>query len=131
MATERVWKSAAMHDMPDIGRRLLPILILYLLREPVCGYEIQKQLTGILGGDISCGVINPWLSTFEKTGLTESELVARTEYTFQTKRLYHLTETGKQCLLAYLTDLKKYSALMQANTEDSWTRFHVSRCSRI
>jgi DNA-binding PadR family transcriptional regulator len=116
MTYTRVWKlpEQERHDLPTIAQRLIVLEIMHLLLNPRSGYDIHKQLHLMFGLDASYGSLYPWLRALERAELISSQWVKREDrlVTPQMKRVYSLTETGKEELKKSLAELTFLAATM-------------------
>jgi DNA-binding PadR family transcriptional regulator len=88
-----------------ITRNLLDIQILRLIQtQPVWGYKIKKQAETKFGVRLRHGALYPLLNTLER----ESYLTSQSQHTGgRTRKIYTLTEKGRQYLEAYDAILKE------------------------
>jgi DNA-binding PadR family transcriptional regulator len=116
MTYTRVWKlpEQERHDLPTIPQRLIVLEVMYLLLNPRSGYDLHKQLRLTFGLDASYGSLYPWLRALERGELVTSQWVKREDrlITPQMKRVYCLTEKGKEELRKSLAELTFLAATM-------------------
>jgi DNA-binding PadR family transcriptional regulator len=116
MTYTRVWKlpEQERHELPTIPQRLIVLEIMYLLLNPRSGYDLHKQLRLTFGFDASYGSLYPWLRALERGELVTSQWVKREDrlITPQMKRVYCLTEKGKEELRKSLQELTFLAATM-------------------
>lgn len=90
-------------------RLLLPFVLVHLARKPSCGYELISSLDAYgRFGDASTVYKN--LRRMEKEGLIRSEW--ETSESGPAKRVYHLTDDGRELLVAWRATIERNRALM-------------------
>lgn len=88
-----------------ITRNLLDIQILRLIStEPMWGYKIKKEVETKFGVKLRHGALYPLLNMMEKKGLLNSR---RQQQGGRTRKVYAMTERGKEYIEAYETVLKE------------------------
>jgi DNA-binding PadR family transcriptional regulator len=82
-----------------LNKNFLDILILRLIEsEPIWGYRIIKKTREFFGLKLGHGALYPLLKFLETKGYTKSEKVKTTG---RIRKIYHLTEKGKEILDIY------------------------------
>ena len=96
--------------MPDILR--LEMLSL-LHTKPLTGYELRKSIKASFNHEISFGTLYPNLASLERLGLIQGRWVSFGENQLRRKRIFTLTDMGKNFLTENLEKLKKLTGIMQ------------------
>ncbi len=87
-----------------ITKNLLDIQILRLINmEPMWGYKIKKQIEATTGIKLRHGALYPLLNRIEREGFLTSQKQKQGK---RAKKLYKLTQKGKQYIETYLEILK-------------------------
>jgi len=88
-----------------IVKNLLDIQILRLVdTEPMWGYRIKKHVEAKFDVKPRHGALYPLLNTLEQKGFLKSQ---KQQEKGRTRKVYTITEKGKQCLEAYYNVLKE------------------------
>jgi DNA-binding PadR family transcriptional regulator len=88
-----------------ITRNLPDIQILRLLSlEPMWGYKIKKQIEATTGVKLRHGALYPLLNKLERQGFLKSQ---KQKQDGRTRKVYTITEKGKQYIEAYHNILKE------------------------
>jgi len=96
--------------MPDILR--LEMLSL-LHTKPLTGYELRKSIKASFNHEISFGTLYPNLASLEKLGVIQGKWVSLGENQLRRKRIFTLTDMGKNYLTENLDKLNKLADIMQ------------------
>jgi PadR family transcriptional regulator len=96
--------------MPDILR--LEMLSL-LHTKPLTGYELRKSIKASFNHEISFGTLYPNLASLERLGLIQGRWVSLGENQLRRKRIFTLTDVGKNFLTENLEKLNKLTGIMQ------------------
>lgn len=96
--------------MPDILR--LEMLSL-LHTKPLTGYELRKSIKSSFNHEISFGTLYPNLASLERLGLIQGRWVSLGENQLRRKRIFTLTDSGRNFLTENLEKLHKLSESMQ------------------
>ncbi|MCS7114403.1 MAG: PadR family transcriptional regulator [Nitrososphaerota archaeon] len=89
-------------------KNLLDIHILRLVgAEPMWGYKIKKQIEAISGVKVRHGILYPLLNTLEHEGFLTSQ---KLKHGGRVRKVYMITEKGKEYLKAYYDVLKEHSS---------------------
>lgn len=93
-------------------RYIQPSLLMSLLDGPSYGYELLQRLPeyGFLGEDVPPGMIYRHLRQMEEDELLVSRWEA--EGSGPAKRVYELTDTGREVLQAWIQHMEKKARLM-------------------
>ncbi len=99
-------------DKPGSGKReryIQPSILMGLAQKPSYGYEIIQNIQefGFVEGQAPPGMIYRHLRGLEKDGLVSSEW--QTKGTGPAKRMYQLTEDGREVLDAWVVYMKKHA----------------------
>jgi len=87
-----------------LTKNLLDIQLLRLVEaEPMWGYKIKKTVENDLGIKLRHGALYPMLNYLEKEGFFTSQ---RQPQSGRARKVYSITEKGKQFLSAYYAVLK-------------------------
>ncbi len=100
------------HNKPGSGKReryIQPSILMGLARRPSYGYEIIQNIQrfGFVEGAAPPGMIYRHLRGLEKDGLVSSEW--QTDGTGPAKRMYQLTEDGREVLAAWVVYMKGHA----------------------
>ena len=96
--------------MPDILR--LEMLSL-LHTKPLTGYELRKSIKASFNHEISFGTLYPNLASLERLGVIQGRWVSLGENQLRRKRIFTLTDMGKNFLTENLEKLNKLTGIMQ------------------
>jgi DNA-binding PadR family transcriptional regulator len=96
--------------MPDILR--LEMLSL-LHTKPLTGYELRKSIKASFNHEISFGTLYPNLASLERLGLIQGRWVSLGENQLRRKRIFTLTDVGKNFLTENLEKLNRLTGIMQ------------------
>jgi DNA-binding PadR family transcriptional regulator len=96
--------------MPDILR--LEMLSL-LHTKPLTGYELRKNIKASFNHEISFGTLYPNLASLERLGLIQGRWVSLGENQLRRKRIFTLTDLGRNFLTENLAKLNKLTESMQ------------------
>jgi DNA-binding PadR family transcriptional regulator len=96
--------------MPDILR--LEMLSL-LHTKPLTGYELRKNIKASFNHEISFGTLYPNLASLERLGLIQGKWVSLGENQLRRKRIFTLTDIGREFLSDNLDKLHKLTESMQ------------------
>ena len=96
--------------MPDILR--LEMLSL-LHTKPLTGYELRKTIKSSFNHEISFGTLYPNLASLERAGLIHGQWVSLGENQLRRKRIFTLTDQGKNFLTENLSRLNRLTVAMQ------------------
>ena len=96
--------------MPDILR--LEMLSL-LHTKPLTGYELRKSIKASFNHEISFGTLYPNLASLERLGLIQGRWVSLGENQLRRKRIFTLTDAGKNFLTENLEKLNRLTGIMQ------------------
>lgn len=92
--------------MQRITKNLLDIQLLRLIdAEPMWGYKIKKTVENDLGIKLRHGALYPMLNDLEKEGFVVSQ---KQHQQGRARKVYTLTEKGKQYLESYYSVLKDH-----------------------
>lgn len=91
-----------------MAKSLIKLQILFLLKKPIHGYEIMKQLEARLKHKVSAAHIYPFLKQLKQKGYLNEKTKARGNKKI---KLYSLTSKGKKLL----KDLQKETSLIVEN----------------
>jgi poly-beta-hydroxybutyrate-responsive repressor len=102
------------------GRReryIQPSILLALLRRTSYGYELIRDIHrfGFVEGQAPPGMIYRHLRQMEEDGLVSSEW--QTEGTGPAKRIYNITEEGKEVLAIWIDVMKRQAKNLNAFVE--------------
>lgn len=105
---------------PQQGKReryMQPSILLGLYPKPSYGYEIIQNIQkfGFVEGQAPPGMIYRHLHQLEGDGLVSSEW--NTEATGPAKRMYYLTEEGKEMLALWVDYMEKQARTLSAFVE--------------
>jgi len=119
-------KNEKKETQPHQGKReryMQPSILLGLYLNPSYGYEIIQNIQefGFVEGQAPPGMIYRHLHQLEEDGLVSAEWV--TEGSGPAKRMYQLTEDGRQMLAMWIDYMEK-----QARTLDAFARRYRERC---
>ncbi len=102
--------SSGADRMPDILR--LEMLSL-LHTKPLTGYELRKSIKASFNHEISFGTLYPNLASLERLGLIQGRWVSLGENQLRRKRIFTLTDAGKNFLTENLEKLNRLTGIMQ------------------
>jgi DNA-binding PadR family transcriptional regulator len=95
-------------------KQLVDIEILYLLTfSPKSGYELRKQLLNWFKINVSYGTLYPHLHSLERTGFITGKWHQKFDSAPLRKRIYSLTQAGKEVLRGSIESLTKIALTMQ------------------
>lgn len=101
--------------MPDILRLEMMSL---LHTKPLTGYELRKSIKASFNHEISFGTLYPNLASLERAGLIQGQWVSLGESQLRRKRIFTLTDAGKNFLAENLAKLNKITGVMQKMSLD-------------
>ena len=98
----------------SLVKQLVDIEILYLLTfSPKSGYELRKQLLNWFKINVSYGTLYPHLHSLERTGFISGKWHQKFDSAPLRKRIYSLTQAGREVLRGSIESLTKISLAMQ------------------
>ena len=101
-------------EPPSLVKQLVDIEILYLLTfSPKSGYELRKQLLNWFKINVSYGTLYPHLHSLERTGFISGKWHQKFDSAPLRKRIYSLTQAGRDVLQGSIESLTKISLAMQ------------------
>ena len=99
--------------MADLLRGNLKLLVLNILaHHPIHGYGLFKELEKVYNWKPSCGTLYPVLSSLETEGMIDS---SETVECGRFKKIYSITDTGKEKLKGMVKDFQESLQLLRLN----------------